>query len=153
MSLQPWINPNPKFLYILPLPGFVTGINVVPGAFNAQPRDVGGELESVGSICIWIGGSFWKRWTHVKKGNCVDSSIPEISSETLTRDSVYGGAVNQWRLGKNHVHADLKTESKESLLVPGCLLKQKSKLILKEVCQSHKQQWLSSEWQMYVLVA
>jgi len=80
--------------------------------------------------------------THVKKGQLVEVRIPEISSETLTAEVfMVGQSINEAR--QINVHADLKDESKESLLVPGMFIEAKSKLILKKVCQSHKQQWLS----------
>jgi RND family efflux transporter MFP subunit len=102
-----------------PIAGFVTAINVVPGAY-IQPRDVAVSLMSKEHLHMEL-VVFEKDVTRIKKGQVVEVRIPEISSETLIAEVfMVGQSINEAR--QINVHADLKDESKESMLVPGMFI-------------------------------
>jgi cobalt-zinc-cadmium efflux system membrane fusion protein len=102
-----------------PVAGFVTAINVVPGAY-IQPRDVAVSLMSKEHLHMEL-VVFEKDVKRIKKGQVVEVHIPEISSETLIAEVfMVGQSINEAR--QINVHADLKDESKESMLVPGMFI-------------------------------
>ena len=132
-----------------PIAGFVTAINVVPGAY-IQPRDVAVSLMSKEHLHMEL-VVFEKDVTRIKKGQVVEVRIPEISSETLIAEVfMVGQSINEAR--QINVHADLKDESKESMLVPGMFIEaiihtdpQESMSILQTAV-------IESEGKSYVLV-
>jgi cobalt-zinc-cadmium efflux system membrane fusion protein len=132
-----------------PIAGFVTAINVVPGAFM-QPRDVAVSLISREHLHMEL-VVFEKDATHVKKGQLVEVRIPEISSETLTAEVfMVGQSINEAR--QINVHADLKDESKESLLVPGMFIEAKIQTDPEEGLSIAQTAVIESDGKMYVLV-
>jgi cobalt-zinc-cadmium efflux system membrane fusion protein len=132
-----------------PIAGFVTAINVVPGAY-IQPRDVAVSLISKEHLHMEL-VVFEKDVIRIKKGQTVAVHIPEIYSEILIAEVfMVGQSINEAR--QINVHADLIDESKESMLVPGMFIEAK--------IQTDPQQGLSvattavieSDGKMYVLV-
>jgi cobalt-zinc-cadmium efflux system membrane fusion protein len=122
---------------------------VVPGAFM-QPRDVAVSLISREHLHMEL-VVFEKDATHVKKGQLVEVRIPEISSETLTAEVfMVGQSINEAR--QINVHADLKDESKESLLVPGMFIEAKIQTDPEEGLSIAQTAVIESDGKMYVLV-
>jgi membrane fusion protein, heavy metal efflux system len=132
-----------------PIAGFVTAINVVPGAY-IQPRDVAVSLMSREHLHMEL-VVFEKDVTYIKKGQVVKVRIPEISSETLIAEVfMVGQSINEAR--QINVHADLKDESKESMLVPGMFIEAKIQTDPQEGMSIPQTAVIESNDKSYVLV-
>ncbi len=131
-----------------PIAGFVTAINVVPGAFM-QPTDVAVSLISKEHLHMEL-VVFEKDATLIRKGQIVEVRIPEISSEILIAEVfMVGQAINEAR--QINVHADLKDESKESMLVPGMFIEGKIQKDPKKGVALPQTAVVESNGKMYVL--
>jgi cobalt-zinc-cadmium efflux system membrane fusion protein len=131
-----------------PIAGFVTAINVVPGAFM-QPTDVAVSLISKEHLHMEL-VVFEKDATLIRKGQMVEVRVPEISSEILIAEVfMVGQAINEAR--QINVHADLKDESKESMLVPGMFIEGKIQKDPKKGVALPQTAVVESNGKMYVL--
>jgi len=132
-----------------PIAGFVTAINVVPGAY-IQPRDVAVSLISKEHLHMEL-VVFEKDATRIKKGQTVAVHIPEISSENLIAEVfMVGQSINEAR--QINVHADLIDESKESMLVPGMFIEGKVQVDPKKGISLPQTAVVQSDGKMFVLV-
>lgn len=132
-----------------PIAGFVTEIHVTPGVF-IQPTDVAVSLISKEHLHMEL-VVFEKDATTIKKGQTVQVRVPEISAETLEAIVfMVGQSINDMR--QINVHADLKDESKESLLVPGMFIEGKIQKDPKSGLSVAQTAVIESEGKMYVLV-
>ena len=138
-----------KIAIYAPIAGFVTEINTVPGAY-LQPTDVPVRLISRAHLHIEL-IVFEKDATAIKKGQAVEVRIPELSSEIFIAEVfMVGQSINEAR--QINVHADLKDESKESLLVPGMFVEGKIQKDPQEAIAVPQTAVIESEGKMYVLV-
>lgn len=132
-----------------PIAGFVTAINVVPGAY-IQPRDVAVSLISKEHLHMEL-VVFEKDVIRIKKGQTVAVHIPEIYSEILIAEVfMVGQSINEAR--QINVHADLIDESKESMLVPGMFIEAKIQTDPQEGLSVATTAVIESDGKMYVLV-
>jgi cobalt-zinc-cadmium efflux system membrane fusion protein len=138
-----------KIAIYSPIAGFVTEINAVPGAY-VQPTDVPIRLISKAHLHIEL-MVFEKDATAIKKGQTVEVRVPELSSEIFIAEVfMVGQSINDAR--QINVHADLKDESKESLLVPGMFVEGKIQKDPQEAIAVLQTAVIESEGKMYVLV-
>lgn len=138
-----------KIAIYSPIAGFVTEINAVPGAY-VQPTDVPVRLISREHLHIEL-MVFEKDATTIKKGQVVEVRVPELSSEIFIAEVfMVGQSINDAR--QINVHADLKDESKESLLVPGMFVEGKIQKDPQEGIAVPQTAVIESEGKMYVLV-
>jgi cobalt-zinc-cadmium efflux system membrane fusion protein len=93
---------------------------------------------------------FEKDATQIKKGQKVEVRIPEISSELLIAEVfMVGQSINEER--QINVHADLKDESKVSMLVPGMFIEGKIQKDPKKGVSLPQTAVIESDGKMYVL--
>jgi membrane fusion protein, heavy metal efflux system len=132
-----------------PIAGFVTEIHAVPGAY-IQATDVAVSLISKEHLHMEL-VVFEKDASTIKKGQSVEVRIPELSSEIMMAEVfMVGQSINDAR--QINVHAHLKDDSKEVLLVPGMFIEGKIQKDPHEGLAIPQTAVIESDGKMYVLV-